>query len=417
VTELCRRRDTCRLCGGRDLQQVMSLTPTPPANAFVRADQLDVPQPLFPLDLFFCRTCRHVQLLDVVDPAYLFADYVYVAGTSRVFVEHFRRYAGAMMRDYLPAPPACVVDCGSNDGTLLRFFADAGYTVAGIDPARSIAEQATASGIPTVAAFFDAAVAADVRGRYGAAALVTANNVFAHADDLGAIVDAVRVLLAPDGVFVFEVSYLADVVAKTLFDTIYHEHLAYHTVGPLIGFLANHGLELIRAERIATHGGSIRCAAQRAGGPRAADGSVDRMAAGERRDGLDRPETFVQFSRRIDALREQFRELVGRLTAAGHAIAGFGAPAKATTLMYHFGIGRETIAYIVDDSPLKQHLFTPGLHVPVLPVEELYRRRPDDVIVLAWNFADPIIAAHEALRRAGVRFIVPLPAPTVLESV
>jgi len=414
VTPLCRRRETCRLCGARDFAHVLSLAPTPPANAFVPAERLHIPQPVFPLDLFFCRACTHVQLLDVVDPGYLFADYVYVSGTSRVFIEHFRRYAETMIREYLPTAPALVVDIGSNDGTLLRAFAAQGYTAVGVDPAQDIAERATASGIPTLAAFFTPEVAARLRDRYGPASLVTANNVFAHADDLDAIVEGVKALLAPGGVFVFEVSYLADVVEKTLFDTIYHEHLAYHTVGPLVGFFERHGLELVRTERIDTHGGSIRCAAQRTGAARNPDGSVTRAVALERSAGLDRPTTLVQFSRRIDALRQRFRDLVKDLKAREHTVAGFGAPAKATTLMYHFGIGPETIAFIVDDSPLKQHLFTPGLHVPVLPVDELYRRRPDDVIVLAWNFADSIVAAHDGLRRSGMRFVIPLPAPRIV---
>jgi len=414
VAPTCRRRETCRLCGARDFAQVLSLTPTPPANAFVPAGRLDIPQPVFPLDLFFCRACAHVQLLDVVDPGYLFADYVYVSGTSRVFVEHFRRYAEAMIREYMPAPPALVVDVGSNDGTLLRHFAGRGYTVVGVDPARDIAERAAASGIPTLATFFTPDVAATLRDRYGPASLITANNVFAHADDLGAIVEAVKVLLAPGGVFVFEVSYLADVVANTLFDTIYHEHLAYHTVGPLVGFFERHGLALVGVEHVETHGGSIRCVARPVGAARGPDRSVARAIELERRAGLHRPDTLVEFSRRIDALRGQFRDLAADLKAHEHTIAGFGAPAKATTLMYHFGIGRETIEFIVDDSPLKQHLFTPGLHVPVLPVDELYRRRPDDVIVLAWNFAEPILAAHDGLRRAGMRFIIPLPAPRIV---
>jgi SAM-dependent methyltransferase len=414
VTERCRRRDTCRLCGACGLEHVLSLTPTPPANAFVSADQLNTPQPVFPLDVFFCRACTHVQLLDVLDPSDLFTNYVYVSGTSRVFVEHFRRYADAMIRDYLPAPPALVVDVGSNDGTLLSHLAGRGYTVAGIDPARHIAERATASGTPTIAAFFTPDVAVSLRERSGPAALVTANNVFAHADDLNAIAEGVATLLAPTGVFVFEVSYLADVVEKTLFDTIYHEHLAYHTVGPLVGFFERHGLELIRVDRVDAHGGSIRCVVQRAGGGRAKDASVARTVEAERSAGLDRPETLVQFARRVDALRRRFRGLVGDLKARHHTLAGFGAPAKATTLMYHFGIGPETIEFIVDDSPLKQHLFTPGLHVPVLPVDELYRRRPDDVIVLAWNFAESILAVHDDLRRSGVSFIVPLPAPKIV---
>jgi SAM-dependent methyltransferase len=409
VTGLYHRRDTCRLCGGRDLQHVMSLTPTPPANAFVPAEKRDEPQPVFPLDLFFCRGCAHVQLLDVVNAEYLFAHYVYVSGTSRVFVEHFRRYAEAMIRHYLAEPPALVVDIGSNDGTFLRHFADRGYTVVGVDPAQEIAHAATASGIPTLTEFFRPDVAARIRDHYGPARLIAANNVFAHADDLDAIVEGIKAILSPDGVFVFEVSYLADVIEKTLFDTIYHEHLAYHTVAPLVRFFRKHGLEPIRVERVATHGGSIRCVAQFAGGPRTADQSVADAVELEKRQRLDRPDTVVEFSQRIGALRQEFRGLVGDLKARGHSFAGFGAPAKATTLMYHFGIGPETVGFIVDDSPLKQHLFTPGLHIPVLPPDELYRRKPHEVIVLAWNFAASIMEAHDEFRKRGGHFIIPVP--------
>ncbi len=409
MTLLHHRRKTCRLCNGLDLQPVMSLTPTPPANAFVPADRLGEPQPVFPLDLVFCRGCGHVQLLDVVDPEYLFRHYLYVSGTSRVFVEHFRRYAEAMIRRYLPPPPALIVDIGSNDGTLLRQFADRGYTVVGVDPADEIARAATESGIPTLAEFFTPEAAARIRDQYGPASLITANNVFAHTDDLEAVVRGVSLLLGAGAVFAFEVSYFADVIQKTLFDTIYHEHLSYHTVGPLVRFFATCGLELIRAERVETHGGSIRCVVQAAGGPRAPDGSVARAVERERRLGLGRPETIIEFSGRIDALRREFRNLVGDLKAGGRAFAGYGAPAKATTLMYHFGIGPETVDFIVDDSPLKQHLFTPGLHIPVLPADELYRRRPQEVIVLAWNFAAPILEAHEGFRKMGGHFIIPAP--------
>jgi len=403
------QRDNCRLCRSPDLEPVLSLTPTPPANAFIPPSRRGESQPVFPLNVCLCRTCGHVQLRDIVSPEYLFADYVYVSGTSRGFVEHFRQYADMMIRRHLTSPPGLVIDVGSNDGTLLRFFAANGYTVAGVDPARSIAERATASGIPTIVAFFTPDVAAQIRNRYGPARLVTANNVFAHADDLDAIVEAVKIVLAPDGVFVFEVSYLADVIQNVLFDTIYHEHLSYHTVAPLVRFFGRHGFELIRVERVPTHGGSIRCTVQRAGGPDAAEGSITEAVAHERRLGLADARTYADFSQRIDSLRRAFRELVGNLRARGHTFAGYGAPAKATTLMYHFGIGPETVVFVVDDSPLKQHLLTPGFQIPVMPADELYRRRPDEVIVLAWNFAPAILEAHDALRKQGGHFIIPIP--------
>lgn len=408
------RRSTCRLCGGGRLTMVLSLVPTPPANAFVPASEIGTPQPAFPLDLFFCEDCAHVQLLDVVDPRVLFENYVYVSGTSPVFVRHFEDYANDVVARFAIRPGALALDIGSNDGTLLSFFQKAGMAVLGVDPARDIAQAATARGIETIADFFTPALAARIRAERGAASVITANNVFAHVDDLAGVARGVRALLAEDGVFVFEVSYLVDVTEKTLFDTIYHEHLAYHSVQPLLRFLEANDLELIEAIRVDSHGGSLRGVAQPKGGPRPVGASVAEAVALERRLGLDRAETFHAFARDIEALKDELGALLRRLKGEGRSIAGFGAPAKATTLLYHFGIGPDIIDFIVDDSPLKQGLFTPGMHIPVLPGTAIAERKPDYLVVLAWNFAQPIIAKQAAFREAGGRFIVPLPKVEVV---
>ena len=412
MTEPLRRRTTCRLCGGGDLEEVLSLTPTPPANAFVSSDQLSDEQAVFPLDLFMCASCAHVQMLDVVDPAVLFENYVYVSGTSPIFVRHFEAYANALIDRFSPPAGSLAVDIGSNDGTLLRFFKEAGLRTLGIDPAKEIARKASAEGIETWDTFFHDKVARRIAAQKGRAHIITANNVFAHADDLGGIIDNVRDLLAPEGVFVFEVSYLVDVYEKTLFDTIYHEHLAYHSVNPLAQFFEAHGMTLIDTVRVDTHGGSLRGIAALAGGPQETKPSVGEMIALEEDMGLDRPETMRAYSARIDAVKAELTALLRELKAQGKTIAGFGAPAKATTLMYHFGIGPEQIDFIADDSPLKQGLFSPGLHIPVVPSSEIYERNPDYLVLLAWNFADPIMAKHAAFAENGGKFIVPLPKVT-----
>jgi len=405
-----RRRDTCRLCGGSDLVSVLELTPTPPANAFVGEDALGTEQPCYPLDVFFCAGCGHVQLLDVVDPRLLFEDYVYVSGTSLHFVKHFEDYAESVIGRFKPPAGSLVVDIGSNDGTLLSAFRSRGMEVLGVDPARDIAAWATEAGTETMAAFFTPNLAADIRDNRGPARIVTANNVFAHADDLQGIVEGVRTLLDPGGVFVFEVSYLADVIESTLFDTIYHEHLAYHSIKPLNPFFTASGMELFAAKRVPTHGGSIRGMAQVSGGPHPADGSVRDLIAMEERLGLDKAETYRDFAGRIDKLGQDLKALTAGIKAEGKSIAGFGAPAKATTLMHHFDLGPETVDFIVDDNPLKQGLYTPGHHIPVLPADALYQRNPDYVIVLAWNFAKPIMDKHRGFQERGGRFIVPLPS-------
>jgi SAM-dependent methyltransferase len=407
------RRASCALCDSSHLEHVLALEPSPPANSFVPFDRLDVLQQKFPLDLAICRDCNHVQLLDVVDPRFLFEDYVYVSGTSRVFVDHFRRYAADTTELLGIAPGDLVVDIGSNDGTLLRFFQALGCRVLGIDPARSIADAASESGVETLTEFFTPEVAREIRDSRGAARLITANNVFAHAEDLGGILDGVRALLAADGVFVFEVSYLADVYEKTLFDTIYHEHLSYHSVGPLEKFFAANAMQLIDVLRVPSHGGSIRGFAQHAQGKRPIRRSVQDLIELESQLMLDRPATFESFAARIDRLKGELRALLSQIKSKGACVSGFGAPAKATTLLHHFQLGTDFLDFIVDDSPLKQGLFTPGHHIPVVSPAMLDERHPDYLVVLAWNFAESIIASHSGYTERGGQFIVPLPQLTI----
>ena len=227
------------------------------------------------------------------------------------------------------------------------------------------------------------------------------------------VVDAVRAWLAPAGIFVFEVSYLADVYQNTLFDTIYHEHLDYHAVKPLVPFFEHAGMELISARRVATHGGSIRCVVQHRGGPRATDPSVRDRIAEETRLGIDRAETLIGFAAKIDEVGRELRALLRDIKDGGGKIAGFGAPAKATTLMHHFQIGPDVVDFIVDDSPLKQGLFTPGMHIPVVSSTAIAEQQPDFLIILAWNFAEPIMRGQAEFARQGGKFVVPLPSLTV----
>lgn len=407
------RRSTCRLCEATQLELVLQLTPTPPANAFVASDQRATPQAVFPLDVHLCGSCGHLQLLDIVDPKVLFSDYVYVSGTSPVFVEHFRRYAADVTAMVTANPRALAVDIGSNDGTLLRFFQQAGFRVLGIDPARAIAAAASAEGIETEAVFFTESVARRILDGRGPATIITANNVFAHIDDLGDVTRGVARLLDRNGVFVFEVSYLLDVLQKTLFDTIYHEHLSYHAVRPLIGFFQRHGLELFHVQRVGSHGGSLRCFVCPMGADRQPSASLASAIHEEDRHGLFSPQTYRTFASTIDSMKDEVMGLLQAIAARGETVAGYGAPAKATTLLYHFGLGG-ALRYIVDDSPLKQNLFSPGAHIPVLPPTALVENHPDYLLILAWNFAEAIMAKCRTYRDRGGRFIVPLPRCEVI---
>lgn len=402
------RRSTCRLCESPDLQQVLSLGAVPPVDAYVPADRLDQPQERFPVDLFLCLNCGHVQLLDVVSPELLFGDYIYETASSPGLVEHFRRYAEEVWQGLSLTHGALVVDVGSNDGTLLRFFKARGARVLGIDPAREIARRATTGGIETLPSFLTPDLAWSVRQKYGPAALVTANNVFAHADDLGAMADAVRLMLAPDGVFVCEVSYILDMIDGMVFDFIYHEHLSEHSVKPFRTFLARHGMELIDIERVPTKGGSLRCYARLIGGSRAVGPRVAEMLELEAARGLDRPEVFAAWAFRIEQVKAEVVAYVARAKAAGQSVAAYGASATSTVLIYYFGLG-EALDFIVDDIPERQNRFSPGYHIPVVSSDALYSRKPDSTLILAWRFADMIMRKHERYLDQGGTFVIPLP--------
>ena len=307
-----------------------------------------------------------------------------------------------------------VVEIGSNDGTLLSAFRAIGATIQGVDPAAEISAQANAAGIPTLNDFFSSKLAEEIKSEKGPAKIVAANNVCAHIDDLWSVAEAVCDLLADDGVFVFEVSYRLDVIEKLLFDTIYHEHLDYHAVAPLNRFLQSCGLNAIRVDAIATHGGSIRVYACK-GHARPQGGSVKEFIEREEKAGLFALETYTSYETRIAALGDALRSHLIQSKQQGRRVAGYGAPAKTTTLMYHLGLNTNDLAYIVDDSPLKQGMFTPGLHIPVVAKDRLAADPVDDLLILAWNFSDPIIANNKTFLQNGGRFIVPLPDLKVID--
>jgi SAM-dependent methyltransferase len=412
---LCTKRRTCRLCESSAVELVVPIKPTPVADAYIHPSAVDGDDPLFPLDLYQCRDCGHAQILDVVDPAHLFRDYIYSTSISLGLVEHFRKYAAEMVSRFNLGAGKLAVDIGSNDGTLLRFFKEAGLKVCGIDPARAIAEKATADGIPTLPDFLTLPVAEQLVKAHGQASLVTANNVFAHSDKLAEMADCVAKLLAPDGVFIFEVSYLLDIVDRFLFDTIYHEHLCYHSVAPLTRFFASHGLELFDVQRIANKGGSIRGFVQKKGGPRPRSAECSSLLALEAERRLGDPATLRAYAGRIEQKKADVVALLKTLKASGKKIAGFGASATVTTLLYNFELA-PWLEFLVDDNTSRHGLVSPGHHLPILPPMQLYERGIDAVVILAWQYADPIMKKHHAFLDKGGVFVVPLIEPRIVTT-
>lgn len=408
------KRKTCRLCDGAKLELVVPVPPSAIADAYVPAAKISEVQPTYPLDLYYCEACSHVQLLDIVSPELMFKDaYTYQSGSTPSIVKHFQEYADGVLSREKPAPKSLVIDIGSNDGTLLRCFKNAGMTVLGIDPATDLAKAATASGIETIPSFLNAEVAQKVRKERGAARIVTANNVFAHADDLAGMADSIRALLANDGVFVFEVSYLVDVVEKVLLGTIFHEHLSYHSVKPMAEFLARHGMELVDIEQVGIQGGSIIGTAQLRGGPRPVSPRVGELIRGEAEKGYHRPEVFRQFARQLDQMKKDLGDLIAGAKKKGQLVAGFGASRGGTTLLYKLDIGQH-LDFIADDSPAKQGLYSPGHHIPIVPGSALYEKKPAYVFLLAWVHAKAIMKNYQRYIDEGGRFIVAYPRVEVL---
>jgi hypothetical protein len=417
MTSISSRRKTCRLCNNNQLTLVLPINASPIADAFVSAAELTQLQPQVPLDLYQCQACGHVQNLDIVNPEILFRDYIFTTSSSAGLVSHFRSYAVDVVEELAIAPDSLVVEIGSNDGTLLKFFREANMRVVGIDPARDIAKQASDTGIPTIPEYFDPVLSARIQKESGQAKLIVANNVYAHADQLGELTDGIATLLDADGVFVFEVSYLMDIIDKFVFDTVYHEHLSYHSVKPFVQFFAAHGLHLFDVQTITTKGGSIRGFVQRAGGPQAERPVVKQMILEEDRRGLHSPQIFKDYETKILARKTTLLDYMAQAKQKGLKVAAYGASTTVTTLMYHFEL-TDKLAYLIDDNTQKHGMYSPGCHLEVKPSSVLYGEdRPDVVVILAWQYAQPIMIKNAAFLESGGWFVVPLPDLKICSSV
>jgi SAM-dependent methyltransferase len=414
---LYERLPGCVLCGTTDLYEAVPLEPMPiatPNHSIPAGVPSDVFQEGVPLGIFQCRACGHLQVMYIGNPELQYRDYVYTTSISLGLPEHFRTYAAEIIAAYTLPADALIVEVGSNDGTLLRAFSETGRRVIGIDPARRIAEEASAAGIPTLPEFFGGDVAGNVLRTHGQASLIIANNVMANLADLDDVAAGISKLLAPDGVFVFESQYGADVIERTLLDTVYHEHISYFLLKPLAKFFAQHGLELFDVERVSTKGGSFRAFVQRAGGSRHVSTALTELIEREVREGMYDSAFYGRVERDLSQIRTQLRALIDDARSARRSVAGYGVSVGTTTLLAQFHLTGE-IDFLVDDAPGKgTTLFGPGYSIPIVDREEMTRRNPGIVIVFAWRYAEAILAKNEAYRAAGGTFVIPLPTVSVV---
>ena len=399
----------CRSCGG-ELEVVLDLGRTPLANSLLRKEDLDGPEPRFPLRLAVCHDCALAQLVETVPPEALFSDYPYFSSFSDTMVRSAGELVGRLVKDRGLGSGSLALEVASNDGYLLRHYLSAGVPVLGVEPARNIATQAEADGIPTLCEFFGRDVGGRLRDEGRLADTLHANNVVAHVPDLNGLFAGFEAVLKPGGLLVIEVPHVLEMVERLEFDTIYHEHVFYFSLLALEPVFARHGLRVVDVEALPIHGGSLRLFGAREGEPSAA---VEELREKERAAGADSVAFYRDFRERVDDLGARLRSLLDTRRRAGR-IAAYGASAKGSTLLNYFGIGSETIDFVADRSTVKQGLFTPGTHLPVLPPEVLLERMPESVLLLTWNFADEILEQQHEYRERGGQFIVPVPEPRLV---
>lgn len=384
----------------------------PLANQLLSADQLLQPEPTFPLELGFCSTCALVQIDETVPPEALFLEYLYFSSFSDTMLASCEALAGRLVHSRGLDDRSLVIEIASNDGYLLQFYQRLGVPILGIEPALNIAPVAEARGIPTLAEFFDDALAVRLVGEGRRADVLHANNVLAHVPDQNGFVRGIARVLKESGVAVIEVPYVRDLVEGAAFDTIYHEHLCYYSVTALRTLFRRHGLEIQDVERIPIHGGSLRLFV---GHDDRKTSAVEKILQEERKLEMDQVSFYLSLATRANTVRNRLRDLLGDLQRSGARIAAYAAAAKGATLLNYCALGAEAIEYVVDRSEHKQGRYMPGVHLPIRAPEYLLESRPDYLLILAWNLADEIIRQQATYRARGGRFILPVPEVRVVE--
>lgn len=405
----------CRHCGNPLRYTVVDLGMSPLCESFLTKEQLGEPETYYPLHVRVCDSCWLVQLPQFVSPAHIFTEYAYFSSYSTSWVTHAERYCNMIKQRLGLGPKSFVVELGSNDGYLLQHFLALGVRALGVEPAANVASVARSAGIPTQVAFFNTDLAREIVADRGHADLIVANNVLAQVPNLNDFVAGMSHLLAPEGVITIEVPHLERLIAENQFDTIYHEHFSYFSVGTIIRLGAPYELVLIDVESLPTHGGSLRVYLAHKGSQHPISIRVANMLSQERSAGLERLSVYSDFESRVQSTK---RKLLSALIAAkeqGKRICGYGAPGKANTLLNYCGIGPDFLDFTVDRNPYKHGRFTPGMRIPIHPVDAIDDARPDFILVLPWNLEHEIVEQMQHVGMWGAKFIVPIPEISVID--
>lgn len=405
----------CRMCKKKELTLFLDLGHQPHSDRFLKKEQLNESETFFPLRVVICQNCGLVQLDYVVSPKILYQeDYLYESSITKQGISHYHEMAKNICEKFNLSKNSLIVDIGSNVGVLLKEFKDQGMTVLGIDPAQKIAEIANSRGIETWPELFSSEIAEKIKSKKGNVNIVTGTNVFAHIHDLDDLIKGVYSALSPEGIFIFELPYLVDLLDNLEYDTIYHQHLSYISVKPLINFLNKFDMDVFDVEKQEIHGGSIRVFVAKKG-KREIKPSVQefvRLEEGKQVYSIDR---LKKFANNVKNQKKELTELLAKLKKQGKKIVGVSAPAKGNTLLNYCRLNTKLLDYITEKSKLKINRFCPGTHIPIYSDEKLLEDKPDYALILAWNFAEEIIENLDDFRKQGGKFIIPIPNPKIIE--
>lgn len=405
----------CRICKSSKLIRFLDLGKMPIPNGFLTADGLNKPEKSYELASIFCPNCSLVQLSKVVNPEIMFSNYVYVTSVSKSMLNNFAQLSFYAHKNLNINSKSLVVDIGSNDGSLLKFFKSYEAKVLGVDPAENLAKVAINDGVPTEIGLFNPLLARKIVKKYGQADLITATNVIAHIDNLDELFESIKILLKKDGAFITEFPYILDLISKNQFDTIYHEHLSYFGLNSWNYFIERQGFQISDVSRLLIHGGSIRTVHKFKNGSLAKKSkNVSYLLDLEAKKGLLEKKAYEQFADRVIALKYELNLKLNKIKKEGKRIVGLGAPAKGNVLTSFFDIGPEVLDYIIDSTPLKQGLYTPKKHIPIYSDERILKDQPDYALILAWNFKEEIMRKHGLFKKRGGKFIIPIPDVTII---
>jgi len=406
-------KTNCRICGQSSFEKILDLGEMPLANAFLTKEELDKPESVYALAVYFCKECGLLQLLDIVNPEILFRHYYYLTSTSKPMADHFVKLGKNLASMFIKSNDDLAVEIGGNDAILSAAIKDK-CRVLNIEPARNIAKISKEKEIETMEEFFSAELAERIFKKYGSANLITASNVIAHIDNLKDTLEGINILIKDKGVIVFEVHWVGNLMGLTGvggFDQIYHEHLSYFSLSVLKKLISRFGLNIFDVKLIPIHGYSLQVYLSRR---RKVSKSVNEFLEVENTLGLNEMETYIDFAEKVKNNKNVLSNLLWKLKDDNKKIVGYGAPAKGNVLLNYFQIDDEILDFIVDDSPLKQGLYTPGTHIPIYSADRLKIDRPDYLLLLAWNYAESILKKENRLRNEGVKFIIPVPVVKIV---